>query len=72
MKKIVVKVKKKFLDYETGLTMKPGNTMTITDKRYLEIRRKGDFVEVDKTATAALNKKPSETKVEKPETIEKK
>lgn len=72
MKKIVVKVKKKFLDLETGLTMKPGNTMTLTDRRYLEIRRRGDLVEVDKTATAAINKKPTETKAEKPEPTEKK
>lgn len=49
MKKIDVIVKKRFLDVETGLIRKPGDKMTITNKRYLEIRRKGaDYVEVVK------------------------
>ena len=76
MKRLVVKVKKRFLDLETGMVMKPekNHTMTISERRYLEIRRKGDFVEVDKVATAALNKKntDADTKVEKPENKEKK
>ena len=53
MKKFRVKVKEKFLDGETGLYRKPGDTMTITEKRYLEIIRKnGKLIEVVKdTAT---------------------
>lgn len=49
MKKIDVIVKKRFLDVETGLIRKPGDKMSITNKRYLEIHRKGaDYVEVVK------------------------
>ena len=32
MKKFRVKVKERFLDGETGLVRKPGDTMTITEK----------------------------------------
>ena len=56
MKKFNVVVIKKFLDGETGLIRKPGDKMTITEKRYLEIRRKGaDYVEIvkDKQPEAA-------------------
>lgn len=53
MKKIKVTVKKRFLDGDTGLIRKPGDKMTITEDRFLEIKRKGDYVEAVKdTATA--------------------
>jgi hypothetical protein len=48
MKKFNVVVKKKFIDGATGLTKKPGDKMTISEKRYLEIIRKGDYVEIVK------------------------
>lgn len=48
MKKIKVIVKKKFLDGTTGLYCKPGDKLTISETRYLEIIRKGDFVEIVK------------------------
>jgi hypothetical protein len=49
MKKFNVIVKKKFLDGETGLFRNIGDKMTITEKRYLEIIRKGDnFIEIVK------------------------
>ena len=52
MKKFRVKVKEKFLDGETGLYRKPGDTMTISEKRYLEIIRKnGKLIEVVKDTT---------------------
>ena len=50
-KKIIVVVKKQFLDRYTGKTHKPGETLTITDARYREIKRSGDYVEVKKEAT---------------------
>ena len=52
MKKFNVIVKKRFLDGSTGLYRKPGEKLTITEKRYLEITRKGDFVEIVKDNTA--------------------
>lgn len=59
MKKFNVIVKKRFLDGNTGLMRKPGDKMTITENRYLEIRRKGaDLVEIvkDKQTESAPNK----------------
>jgi hypothetical protein len=49
MKKFNVIVKKPFLDRATGIKRKSGDKMTITEKRYLEIRRSGaDYVEIVK------------------------
>lgn len=49
MKKFNVVAKKRFLDGETGLVRKSGDKFNITEKRYLEIRRKGaDYVEIVK------------------------
>lgn len=57
MKKIKVIVKKRFLDGSTGLYRNPGEKMTVTEKRYLEIIRKGDYVEAVKdTAPTAPGK----------------
>ena len=56
MKKIRVTVKKRFLDGETGLYRKPGDKLTITEKRYLEIIRKGDYVEAVKDNATAPTK----------------
>ena len=47
MKKVNVIVTKDFLDLSTGLTMKQGKFMTVTDARYLELHRKG-FVKLAK------------------------
>lgn len=57
MKKINVVVKKAFTDRYTGKRHKEGSKLTIDDKRFLEIRRSGDYVAVEKAAE----------KVEKPE-----
>ena len=46
MKNINVVVKNEFLDRYTGIKHKPGKKMTITDARYREIKRSGDFVEI--------------------------
>lgn len=48
MKKINVVVKKAFLDRYTGTKRKEGEKLTITDARYREIKRSGDYVEIDK------------------------
>ena len=47
MKKLIVKVKKDFLDLSTGLKMVQGKTMSVSEARYLELRRKG-YVEIVK------------------------
>ena len=44
MKKIKVIVKKKFLDRYTGITHKPGDKLTVSEVRYREILRSGDYV----------------------------
>lgn len=48
MKKIQVAVKKAFLDRYTGIKHKAGDKLTITDARFMEIKRSGDYVEVVK------------------------
>ena len=53
MKKINVIVKKEFLDRYTGIKRKEGERITLDEKRYLEIRRQGNFVTVDKKAENA-------------------
>lgn len=57
MKQVNVVVKKEFLDRYTGLKRKPGEKLTITDARYREIKRSGDYVEIDKDSSAADSKK---------------
>ena len=42
-------VKKKFLDRYSGVYHMPGDKLTITDARYREIKRSGDYVDVEKT-----------------------
>jgi hypothetical protein len=61
MKKINVVVKKAFTDKYTGKKHKEGDRLTITDARFLEIRRSGDYVTVEKAAA----------KIERPEKVEK-
>lgn len=56
MKQLKVIVKKKFLDRYTGVTHNPGEVLTISEKRYYEIRNTGDYIEVEK--------KPKTEKVE--------
>lgn len=48
MKKINVVVKKQFTDRRTGLIRKPGEKLNITDERFREIKRSGDYVEIVK------------------------
>lgn len=48
MKKINVVVKKEFLDRYTGIIHKPGDKLIITDERFREIKRSGDYVEAEK------------------------
>jgi hypothetical protein len=55
MKKVNVIVAKEFLDLETGLTMKVGKTMTVTDSRFLELHRKG-FVKYAKADAKPVEK----------------
>ena len=62
MKKISVAVKKKFRDRYTGKTHKPGEKLTISDVRFREIKRSGDYVEIE---TAAAVVKTDKTATEK-------
>ena len=51
MKMVHVTVKKAFTDRYTGQQRKEGQKLEITDARYREIKRSGDYVEVVKTET---------------------
>lgn len=57
MKKFNVVVKKAFLDRYTGIKRKEGDRLTISEERYLEIRRSGNYVEIEK-APAKVEKAP--------------
>jgi hypothetical protein len=48
MKQLKVIVKKRFLDKYTGVWHNPGEVLTVTDRRYREINRKDNFIEVEK------------------------
>jgi hypothetical protein len=69
MKKIRVKVKKAFLDLETGIYRKPGTPsgeMTISEKRYLELYRTGKgYVEAIKDATKGVAPKVENAEIKK-------
>ena len=47
MKQVKVIVKKKFRDRITGVCHKVGDKLTVTDERFREIKRSGDYVEVE-------------------------
>lgn len=47
MKKINVVVKKRFLDKYAGIYRKPGEKLTVDENRFREIKRKGDYVEIE-------------------------
>ena len=57
MKKIKVVVKKKFLDRPTGIIRKPGEKMTVSEVRFREILRSGDYV-AKETAAPTKNDAP--------------
>lgn len=59
MKTISAIVKKGFRDRHTGKTHKPGDKLTVSDARFREIKRSGDYVEVE---TASKAEKPVELK----------
>ena len=59
MKKVCIVVKKDFVDKYTGIKHKPGDKLTVTDARFREIKRSGDYVEVVK---AAESKTATDTK----------
>jgi len=63
MKKIKVVVRKKFLDRYTGTFRNVGEKLTVTEARFAEIKRSGDYVEVEKASAPAPVKND---KVEKP------
>lgn len=45
-KKIKVVVKKDFTDRYTGLKRKRGDYFSVSEERYREIKRSGDYVEI--------------------------
>ena len=47
MKQVKVIVKKKFRDRITGVSHKVGDKLTVTDERFREIKRSGDYAEVE-------------------------
>lgn len=56
MKNFTVTVKKKFLDRYTGTFRKPGEKLTISEARFNEIKRSGDYVEIEKAVAASPSK----------------
>lgn len=59
MKKIKVVVKKKFTDRYTGIVHKPGNKLTVSEVRFREMMRSGDYVAKETAApTPAKNEAP--------------
>lgn len=56
MKKVKVVVKKEFTDRYTGLKRKVGEKLDVTEARYREIKRSGDYVEVEKPAATETKK----------------
>lgn len=56
MKTVRVRVKKDFLDRYTGTKRKVGDEFAITDSRYREIKRSGDYVELLKDTPAKEKK----------------
>ena len=61
MKKVNVVVKKTFRDRYTGKTHKHGTKLTVTDARFREIKRSGDYVEIE-VPTVAKAPEKTETK----------
>ena len=60
MKKIKVVVKKKFTDRYTGISHKPGEKLTVSEVRFREMMRSGDYVAKETAAP---------TKIETPEKV---
>ena len=56
MKKINVVVKKRFLDKYSGVYRKPGDKLTVDENRYREIKRSGDYVEVESAKAPEIKK----------------
>ena len=57
MKEIKVIVKRKFLDKYTGISHKPGDKLTVSEVRYREILRSGDYI-TEETGKPAKNDAP--------------
>ena len=62
MKKHNVIVKKAFRDRYTGITHKEGDKLTLSDDRYLEIRRAGNYVEIENAKADKAEKAVAEIK----------
>jgi transcription elongation factor len=60
MKQIKTVVKKKFRDRITGVSHKVGDKLTVTDARFREIKRSGDYVEIE-----ASSKEKEKTEITK-------
>lgn len=58
MKMLNVIVKKRFLDRYSGVYHNEGKKLTISDARYREIKRSGDYVEVEKAPAKPETKAP--------------
>lgn len=59
MKTLNVVVKKDFPDKYTGVKHKVGEKLKITEQRFREIKRSGDYVDIEKSASEAPAKKES-------------
>ena len=63
-KKIKVTVKKEFTDRYTGLKRKKGEILTVSEERYREIKRSGDYVESVSGSKPETDSKPEKTNIE--------
>lgn len=66
MKKLhKVIVKKAFRDRYTGITYKEGDRLTLSDDRYLEIKRSGNYVAIEKAPAKAEKADKSVAEIKK-------
>lgn len=65
MKKFNVIVEKPFLDRRTGLKRKKGDRLTITEDRYNEIRRSGDYVTIEKAPAKVVKTDKTDAEIKK-------
>ena len=61
-KKLKVVVKKDFIDRHTGLKRKRGDYFSVSEERYREIKRSGEYVEI--VPNGNQETKPEKTNVE--------
>lgn len=57
MKNIKVTVTNNFRDKYSGIMRKKGDILTISEERYRELKRNGDYIKAEVKETASIEKK---------------